>query len=128
LPTARQVPAHGDLLINEVRSASTGTFGRSLNSVRNHHFVIDEPAARGGPGEELTPADVFLAGIGSCGVLLVESFAREAGLEVKGARAAIRGLRHGSDPSRFVRIVLDFEIAGVSQRDAEQLVRRYEGA
>ena len=44
-----------DLLVTQVRSRTTDVVGRSLNSVRTHHFVIDEPTYGGGPGEELTP-------------------------------------------------------------------------
>jgi uncharacterized OsmC-like protein len=120
--------ADADLLVNRVTSSTTASPGRSLNSVRNHHFVIDEPAARGGPGEELTPAEVFLAGVGSCGVLLVEAFAREEAVPLGRVRATTEGIRRASDPSRFERVLLRFDIAGASQADAERLVERYEGA
>ncbi|HKA51438.1 MAG TPA: hypothetical protein VKK19_17800, partial [Candidatus Dormibacteraeota bacterium] len=68
-----------ELLLTKVRSSTSGVPGRSLNQVRNHHFVIDEPAHGGGSGEEITPAESFLAGISACGVLLVERRAQETG-------------------------------------------------
>lgn len=112
-------------LVNRVRSYSSGTPGRSLNNVRDHHFVIDEPTYNGGPGEEITPADAFLAGVSSCGVLLVETFARQANLPVKRVEASIEGIRNPSDTSRFERVQMRFEVAGVSQAQAEELVARY---
>ena len=116
-----------EFLINRVRSYSSGTPGRSINSVRSHHFVIDEPPYAGGPGEEITPGDAFLAGVSSCGVLLVESFARDAKIPFQRAEVTIEGVRKKSDPSRFDHIAMHFEVAGPNQAQAEQLVERYKG-
>jgi len=116
-----------ELVINQVRSYSSGTPGRSINAVRGHHFVIDEPTYAGGPGEEVTPGDAFLAGVSACGVLLVESFARHEGIPFQRAEASIEGIRRRPDLSRFERITIRFEIAGPNQQQAEQLVERYKG-
>ena len=114
-------------LINRVRSYTTGTPGRSINNVRGHHFVIDEPRYAGGPEEEITPADAFLSGVSACGVLLVEAFARKQSIPFQRAEAVIEGIRDASDMSRFQRINIHFTIAGPSQRQAEELVERYKG-
>ena len=58
-----------------VSARSTDTFGRVLCDCRDHHFVVDGPVQNGCPGEEVTPAELFLAGIASCGVELVQVFA-----------------------------------------------------
>ncbi len=116
-----------NVLVNRVRSYTTGTPGRSLNNVRGHHFVIDEPPYAGGPGEEITPADAFLAGVSACGVLLVETFARKESIPVKRAEATIEGIRNTSDTSRFQRITIHFSIVGATQKQAEDLVERYKG-
>ena len=55
----------------EVRAGSTGTFGRVLWSCRDQHFVADGPVWNGCPGEAVTPGELFLAGIATCGVELV---------------------------------------------------------
>src|SRR5207302_10010327 len=83
-----------DPVINRVHSASTATMGRSLNQVRNHQLVIDEPTHLGGPGEEITPADAFLAGVSACGVLLVQSRARDSGVRLDRVEADIEAVRH----------------------------------
>lgn len=108
-------------LVNTVRSYSSGTPGRSLNTVGQHHFVIDSPTL----AEEITSGDAFLAGISSCGVNLVERAARETGVPVQRMEVAIEGLREGRDPSTFARITLRFTLVGPSQEQAEALVARY---
>jgi uncharacterized OsmC-like protein len=113
-----------ELVINRVRSYSTGTEGRSLNQVGTHHFVIDEP---GPTAEEITPADSFLAGISACGVLLVEKFAREAGVPLQRAEATIEGMRRADNPADFQRIDLRFDLVGPTPAQAEELVERYKG-
>jgi uncharacterized OsmC-like protein len=117
-----------ELTVTEVRSRTVvGVPGRSVNSSRTHHFVIDEPASMGGPGEELTPAEVFLAGVSGCGVLLVESFARKDGVPLREARAQIQGIRLKSDPANFREVRLDFELVGVTAAQGEQLVEKFKG-
>ena len=112
-------------IINHVRSYASGTPGRSLNNVGVHHFVIDEPAYNGGPGEEITPGDAFFSGISSCGVLLLERFAAESHIPLVTAEAVIEGVREPSDLSQFTRVGLFFKLVGPTQTQAEQLVERY---
>jgi uncharacterized OsmC-like protein len=114
-----------ELLINSVRSYTTGTPGRSINAVRGHHFVIDEPTYAGGPGEEVTPGDAFLAGVSACGVLLVEAFARQTNIPFQKGDVTIQGIRTKADPTQFQRIAMRFELVGPTQPQAEQLVERY---
>ena len=114
-------------MVNQVRSYSSGTPGRCLNQVRGHHFVIDEPPYAGGPGEEITPADAFLAGVSACGILLVESFAQKEGIPFQRGEASISGFRETSDPSRFQRVQMQFTLVGPSRAQAEMLVERYKG-
>jgi uncharacterized OsmC-like protein len=116
-----------ELIVTRVLSRSTGIPGRSLNSVRNHHFVIDEPAYGGGPGEEITPAEAFLAGVSGCAVLLVEAFAREWGLPLGRAEVEIAGLRRQDAPQDFLRVEMRFRLQGVGEGDARRLVEAYQG-
>jgi uncharacterized OsmC-like protein len=112
-------------LINRVRSYSTGTPGRCINQARDHHFVIDEPVHAGGPGEEVTPAEAFLAGVAACGVLLVESQAHRTNVPLERAEATIEGVRKHADPSSFERIDIRFMLAGPNRAQAEKLVEHY---
>jgi uncharacterized OsmC-like protein len=115
-------------IVNTVHSYSTGTPGRSLNSVRGHHFVIDEPAYADGPGEEITPGEAFLAGVSACGVLIVERHARRTGARLVRAEVTITGLRNKAEPSKFERVDLRFELIGPTQEQAEALVEQYKSS
>ena len=110
------------LKIDTVRSYSTGVPGRSLNSARTHHFVLDSPS---GPNEALTNGEAFLAGISSCGVTLIEKHAQETQVPVSRMAVTIAGVRHPADPARFHAIEIRFEIHGVDQAQAEGLVETW---
>jgi uncharacterized OsmC-like protein len=116
----------------QVAARSTDVFGRVLCSAREHHFVIDGPVQNDCPGEELTPAEVFLAGIAACSVELIHVFAREEGLPLKFVRAGIEGDLDRDDPVRhdvtvFNRVALRLELDGVDDGQAEELVERFKG-
>lgn len=70
---------------------STDVFGRVLCSARNHHFVVDGPVQNGCPGEEITPGELFLSGIASCAVELVQALARGREMALEGIEVGIEG-------------------------------------
>jgi uncharacterized OsmC-like protein len=115
-----------------VRSASTGTFGRVLLSARDQHLVVDGPAQNGCPGEAVTPAELFLGGVVSCAVELVQVLARQQGIALGGVEAEIAGtidreheLR--SDVTVFSSAVLRFAFRGCGDEDASNLVAAFKG-
>jgi len=114
-----------ELVVNRVQSASTATPGRAVNQVRNHQLVIDEPTHLGGPGEQITPAEAFLAGVSACGVLLVQGKARDSGLRLDRVQVTIEGVRHRRDTSVFQRIVMGFRLSGPTREQAIDLVDHY---
>jgi uncharacterized OsmC-like protein len=75
----------------DVDARSTDTFGRVLCNSRDQHFVVDGPVHNGCPGEALTPAELFLAGVAACGVELIQVIARHERLPVRAVRTAIAG-------------------------------------
>ena len=114
----------------EVDARSTDVFGRVLWTCRDQHFVADGPVHNGCPGEAVTPAELFLAGVAACGVELVEVLARDEGVAVERASVSISG---ELDPARPVRddlavfnsVRLSFTLAGVEVDEAERLVERF---
>ena len=116
---AEEAKAAAGVKIDTVRSYSSGTPGRSLNSARHNHFVLDSPS---GPNEALTNGEAFLAGISSCGVTLIEKYALEKKLPLKGMQVAIEGIRSDAEPNRFQCVNVSFEVWGVTQDVAEELV------
>ena len=116
-----------DIREYQIRASSTDTFGRLLCESRHHHFVVDGPAQNGCPGEALTPPEIFLAGVVTCGVELVEVFARQKNLPLGSATGTISALLDRSNQARsdltlFNSVRLDFTLAGVSQDEANELV------
>lgn len=113
-----------------VDARSTDTFGRVLWSCRDQHFVADGPVQNGCPGEAVTPAELFLAGIASCGVELLQVFAKEDGSPLESATVDVAGEIDPEHPVRedvtvFTSVRLAFRLAGVDQQEAERLVERF---
>jgi uncharacterized OsmC-like protein len=123
--------------VSEIRSyavgaRSTDTFGRVLCSSREHHFVVDGPVQNGCPGEELTPAELFLAGVASCGVELMQVVARAEDVPLARVRTEITGEIDRERPVRedvtvFNRVRMRFELEGVTPDQGELLVKRFKG-
>jgi uncharacterized OsmC-like protein len=115
-----------------VDAHSTDLFGRVLCDCREHHFVVDGPVHNGCPGEEVTPAELFLAGIAACGVELLQVFAREDALPLGKVDVAVAGEIEPESPVRpdltlFNRVHLAFQLEGVDEDEAERLVERFKG-
>jgi uncharacterized OsmC-like protein len=113
-----------------VQARSTDTFGRVLCSARSNHFVVDGPVQNGCPGEALNPGELFLAGVATCGVELVQVIAKEQQLAPTSVAVDIRGTMDRSKPVRqdvsvFNAVELDFKLSGVTQTQAEDLIDRF---
>ena len=122
--------AEADIRRYDVHARSTETFGRVLCGCRNHHFVVDGPVQNGCPGEAVTPAEFFLAGIAACGVELVEVIAREKDVPLQSVRVAVSGAMDRSKPVRpdlnlFTSVRLEFDLAGVTSEQGTDLVTAF---
>jgi uncharacterized OsmC-like protein len=51
--------------------------------------------------------------------------AKETGVPLTGMDVIIEGARTAAEPNRFARVSMTFELAGVSQTQAEALVETY---
>jgi uncharacterized OsmC-like protein len=114
----------------DIAARSTETFGRVLWSCRDQHFVADGPVQNGCPGEAVTPAELFLAGIATCGVELVQVLAKDAGVAVGDVSAEVHGVLDPAHPVRddmrvFNSIRIRFELAGVDTAAARELVEGF---
>ena len=112
-------------VIETVRSSSSGTIGRAHTAARGQRLVLDSSSRA--QADAFTNSEAFLAGISSCGVTLIEGHARDTGVPVTGMDVTIEGVRAASDPARFASVTMTFEIAGVTQEQAEALVETYRG-
>jgi uncharacterized OsmC-like protein len=111
---------------------STDTFGRVLVSARGQHLVVDGPVENGCPGEALTPPELFLAGVASCGVELLQVIARDRDVALGRVAVRIEGSIDRSEPPRsdvtvFNAVRMSFELEGVDEDDAAMLVKTFKG-
>jgi uncharacterized OsmC-like protein len=116
----------------EARARSTDIFGRVLCDCRDQHFVVDGPVQNGCPGEAVTPGELFLASVASCGVELLQVLAREEDVALHTVDVAIAGELDPANPVRsdvtvFRSVRLDFALAGPSEQEADRLVKRFKG-
>jgi uncharacterized OsmC-like protein len=114
----------------EVDARSTDVFGRVLWTCRDQHFVADGPVHNGCAGEAVTPAELFLAGIASCGVELVQVVARKDDVHVGSVSARISGEIDPERPVRedltvFTSVRIELELEGVGETEAERLVEQF---
>jgi uncharacterized OsmC-like protein len=113
-----------------IEARSTDTFGRVLCAARQQHFVVDGPVQNGCPGEAVTPAEIFLAGVAACGVELVQVIARDSQVPLRAVHVAAQGVLDRSRPVRedvnvFNAVHLTFTLEGVAQESADELVAAF---
>jgi uncharacterized OsmC-like protein len=114
----------------QTRAQSTDTFGRVLVNARDQHLVVDGPAANGCPGEAITPAELFLSGVASCGVELIQVLAKQQQVPLRSVGVAIEAQQDPSAPVRpdvnlFNAVRINIELGGVSQAQGQDLVERF---
>jgi len=114
----------------EVRAQTTQTFGRVLASARDQHLVVDGPTQNGCPGEALTPAELFLGGVASCGAELIQVIARELDVPIGGVDVTVTGTVDRSrqpraDVTLFTKVRVEIVLAGTSGARAAELVEGF---
>ena len=119
-----------DLREYDVQAGSTETPGRVLCNVRNHYIIVDGPVQNGFPGEEITPAELFLTAVASCGVELAQMLAIRDDISLKAINVKIHGILDRGNPVRtdytvFNNVQVECRLSGVTQEQAEQLVEGF---
>jgi uncharacterized OsmC-like protein len=114
----------------QTRARSTDTFGRVLVSARDQHLIADGPVQNGCPGEAIGPAELFLSGVASCGVELIQVLAKEQNVPLRSLTATIQAMQDRTAPVRpdvslFNAVRVHFELSGVSHEQGTQLVDRF---
>lgn len=114
----------------DVAARTTDVFGRILCNARTHHFVVDGPVQNGCPGEELTPPEVFLSAVASCGVELVQVIARDTNVSIGPAHVTVHGVVDRSRQARtdvtlFNSVHMDFTVTGTDGASAAALVEGF---
>ena len=108
--------------ISTISTSTIGLFGRFLVSARTNHFVSDQRAAAGGPGEAATAGELLLASLGSCSLGLIQKTAVDNGIGLTAASTEVAFKRHASDPTQYEWLRIAVSLSGVAAAEAEALV------
>lgn len=113
-----------------MRARSTDVFGRVLCSAREHHFIVDGPVQNGCPGEEVTPPELFLSAVASCGVELLHVIAKDQDVPLARVGVTIdarvdRSNQPRSDVTVFNSVELRFTLGGTDASRAAALVEGF---
>ena len=111
-----------EMKVDSVRSESSGTLGRAVSRGHGATLALDS-SSRPQP-DAFTNSEAFLAGVSSCGVTLIEAHAKDTGVPLKRMAVTIDGSRDPAVP-RYQAVHMRFEMAGVNQAQAEDLVKTY---
>jgi uncharacterized OsmC-like protein len=114
----------------EVRARTTRTFGRVLANARNQHLVVDGPIQNGCPGEAITPAELFLGGVATCGAELIQVIAREEGVPIGDVDVTVLGVVDRSrqphdDVTVFTSVRMDIVLGAADDARAAALVEGF---
>ena len=123
-----------ELISGRAACYSSGTAGRAIVQVRSNHFVTDDPSTPSfyynGPGEAPSSLELFLSGVVSCAVLMLERIARAEGRTLGPIRAEMEATRDPSSqaqPPVLDSARLTFLFTGLSREEAGQLVETFKG-
>ena len=121
-----------ELISGRAACYSSGTPGRAIVQVRSSHLVTDDPAGPlyNGPGEAPSSLELFLSGVVSCAVLMLERIARAEGKILGPLRAEMEASRDPNStgqPPVLDSARLTFIFSGLSREEAGQLVETFKG-
>ena len=121
-----------DVIRGSAACYSSATPGRAIVQIRQNHLVTDDPSEPSGyyhgPGEAPGSLELFLGGIVSCAVLMLERVARSEGRSLGPVHAEMEATR---DPtSKTQPPVLDsarltFTFQGMTDEEAGHLVETF---
>ena len=123
-----------DVIRGSAACYSSATPGRAIVQMRDNHVVTDDPSEPAsyyqGPGEAPGSLELFLGGIVSCAVLMLERIARAEGRSLGPVRAEMEGTRDPKSPSRppvLDSARLTFVFTGMTDEEAGNLVETFKG-
>jgi uncharacterized OsmC-like protein len=93
-----------DVITGTAACYSSGTPGRAIVQIRDQHLVTDDPSQPAayyqGPGEAPGSLELFLSGVTSCAVLMLERIARAEGRALGPLRAEMSATRDPAGESQ----------------------------
>ena len=121
-----------DLIRGSAACYSSATPGRAIVQIRDNHVVTDDPSEPSsyyqGPGEAPGSLELFLGGIVSCAVLMLERIARSEGRTLGPIRAEMEATRDPTStdqPPVLDTARLTFVFQGMTREEAGHLVETF---
>ena len=112
-------------LAYEAQSTTSGIPGRAFCSARNQHWISDDTGSGGAVGA----GELFCASLSACAVNLVGRVAGSDGKAFQWMEVKVGAYRNMDKPlgeiSLYDAVRIDFEMWGVSDDDAEYLVKAW---
>ena len=108
-------------LAYKTRCYSTGIPGRAICNARTHHFVSDD-----GGGDAVYSGELFLSGIASCAVNMVQRIADSEEIKLEWMEVGVESWRdpekEQGDLTLYDAIRVNFEMWGIADEQAQELV------
>ena len=121
-----------DVIAGTAACYSSATPGRAVVQIRENHIVTDDPSQPStyyqGPGEAPGSLELFLGGVVSCAVLMLERIARSEGRSLGPLRAEMEATRDPASPSQppvLDSARLTFVFQDLADDEAAQLVETF---
>ena len=105
-----------------VSSKTTDVPGRTLNSARTNHWVIDSPS---GPNEAVTTGESFMSGIAACAVSLVEMHTVRNSLPFGTLHVAVDAVRTDESWPEFSNIDVHFTYTEITDAQAADYTKTW---
>jgi len=121
-----------EMITGSAACYSSATPGRAIVQIRNNHLVTDDPSEPSsyyqGPGDAPGSLELFLGGVVSCAVLMLERIARSEGRELGPIRAEMEAARDPASPAQppvLDSARLTFVFQGMTDEEAGRLVETF---
>ncbi|MBZ0305560.1 MAG: OsmC family protein [Anaerolineae bacterium] len=119
------------LASTSVTARLLGLRGRIIVTAKSRHFVVDAPLVMGGPNEELSPLDLFLASIASETLFVCEKVAQQMRLPLSSIAVNASGdydplgvIGEPVDPG-FKSLRIRILVEGIAEPQAETMIEAY---
>jgi uncharacterized OsmC-like protein len=103
---------------------STGIHGRAISNARASHYVTDDAG-----GEAMTSGEMFMNGVGACGVNMMGRIAKAEGIPLDWVDVVVEAYRDTAKPlgevTVFDRVDIRVQLWGVEREKAEYLVAQW---
>lgn len=112
-------------MANIVKTRDTNVQGIWLSQARSQLLLSGATPGNGGSDATWYAGELLLAALNTCATSLLHAAATERGLVLQSVLITAESVRDGSQPDRYSRLHLHFELNGVNSTQAGELVESF---